>query len=95
MSKERDVLHLHLPLCHVVHLNILTIRNKTAVNIHVHIFGETFFFTHSEVTMSPRPEARQLKVEKGQVYSVQSHSLKTAVSEWKLEQRRWDGKSFW
>ena len=44
--------------------------------------------------MSPRPEARQLKVEKGQVYSVQSHSLKTAVSEWKLE-KRWDGKSFW
>ena len=43
VSKERDVLHLHLPLCHVVHLNILTIINKTAVNIHVHIFGETFF----------------------------------------------------
>ena len=45
--------------------------------------------------MSPRLEARQLQVEKGQGYSVQSHSLKTAVSEWKLEQRRWDGKSFW
>ena len=45
--------------------------------------------------MSPRLEARQLQVEKGQGYSVQSHSLKTEVSEWKLEQRRWDGKSFW
>ena len=67
------------------------------MNIHVHVFGETFFFffTHSEVTMIPRLEARQIQVEKGQVYSVQAHSLKTAVSEWKLEQRRWDGKSFW
>ena len=45
--------------------------------------------------MIPRLEARQIQVEKGQVYSVQSHSLKTAVSEWKLEKRRWDGKSFW
>ena len=37
--------------------------------------------------MSPRLEARQLQVEKGQVYSVQSHSLKTGVSEWKLEKK--------
>ena len=44
VSKERDVLHLNLPLCHLVHLNFLAIRNKTAVNIHVHVFGETFFF---------------------------------------------------
>ena len=38
------------------------------MNIHVCVFGETYFFTHSEVTMSPRLEARQLQVDKGQGY---------------------------
>ena len=43
VSKERGVFLLQLPLCHLVHLNFLTIRNKTAMNIHVHVFGEPFF----------------------------------------------------
>ena len=35
--------------------------------------------------MSPRLETRQLQMEQEQVYSVQSHSLKTGVLDWKLE----------
>ena len=35
--------------------------------------------------MSPRLEARELHMEKGQMYSVQSHRLKTVLSDWKLE----------
>ena len=41
--------------------------------------------TPSEVTMSPRRETRQLQVDQGQVYSVQSHRMKTGGSDWKLE----------
>ena len=41
MYVEEDVFHIHLPLCHLVHLEFLTIRNKIAMNIHVQVL---FFF---------------------------------------------------
>ena len=41
--------------------------------------------TPSEMTMNPSLETRQLQVEDGKVYSVQSYGLKTEVSDWKLE----------
>ena len=41
--------------------------------------------TPNEVSMSPRFETRQLQVDQQQKYSVHSHSLKTGVSDWKLE----------
>ena len=51
--------------------------------------------------MSPRLEARQLQVEQGQVYSVQSHSLKMGfrletrkLSYMNTEKRSWNGKGF-
>ena len=41
MCLEEDVFHIHLPLCHLVHLDFLTIRNKIVMNIHVQVL---FFF---------------------------------------------------
>ena len=35
--------------------------------------------------MSPRLEPRQFQVEQEHVYSVQTYSIKTGVSGWKLE----------
>ena len=42
MYVEQDVFHIHLPLCHLVHLDFLTIRNKIAMNIHVQVLFFSF-----------------------------------------------------
>ena len=42
MYVEEDVFHIHLPLCHLVHLDFLTIGNKIAMNIHVQVLFFSF-----------------------------------------------------
>ena len=42
MYVEEDVFHIHLPLCHLVHLDFLTIRTKIVMNIHVQVLFFSF-----------------------------------------------------
>ena len=78
MSRETDVLQVHLSLCHLVYLNILTIINKIAMNIHLHIFEHIFHtFWGDHQSFSLGLEAKPLEVKKEQMYSLQSHRPKT------------------
>ena len=47
VSIERNVLNVQLLFYHLVHFNFSNIKNKTAMNIHVHALGYTYFLFFS------------------------------------------------